>query len=159
MERIFHSITYGSLNKLQVFEVIKNEIIKYSEDEFEITVGTDSQTHDQTKIVTVICLYKKGKGGKFFYSSEYVERMRDVRYKIYTEAKKSLDLSKDLVEYLFENNIEQDIVIHLDMGKSKKGKTSDMIKEIIGWIHAEGFNCYFKPDSYAASSIADRISK
>jgi predicted RNase H-related nuclease YkuK (DUF458 family) len=47
--------------------------------------------------------------------------------------------------------------IHVDAGN--KGPTSRYISEIVGWVRACGFDCRIKPDSYCASSIADRVSK
>ena len=39
------------------------------------------------------------------------------------------------------------------------GKTRDLIKGLTGWVHAMGYECEVKPDSYSASTIADRLSK
>ncbi|MCR5685310.1 MAG: ribonuclease H-like YkuK family protein, partial [Lachnospiraceae bacterium] len=49
--------------------------------------------------------------------------------------------------------------IHVDAGKSPDGKTKELIPAIVGWIKSQGFECEIKPDSFVASSIADRISK
>ncbi|MBR4734133.1 MAG: hypothetical protein IK081_15370, partial [Lachnospiraceae bacterium] len=35
----------------------------------------------------------------------------------------------------------------------------ELIPGLVGWIKACGYDCKVKPESYAASSIADRISK
>ena len=47
--------------------------------------------------------------------------------------------------------------IHMDIGK--EGPTRDFIQELTGWITALGYDFEIKPDSYAASHIADRYSK
>ena len=47
--------------------------------------------------------------------------------------------------------------IHCDIGKN--GKTSELIKEIVGWVTASGYECLIKPESYTANSIADKYSK
>lgn len=51
--------------------------------------------------------------------------------------------------------------IHIDAGYSEKGKTKDLIPELVGWVKGSISNCevYVKPDSYVASGIADKISK
>ena len=59
---------------------------------------------------------------------------------------------KDLYDNIFFS-------IHVDAGRSDKGKTKELIPELVGWIKACGYDCEVKPDSYAASSIADKISK
>ncbi|MDO8655133.1 MAG: ribonuclease H-like YkuK family protein, partial [bacterium] len=38
------------------------------------------------------------------------------------------------------------------------GPTRDMIREITGLIRGNGFEPVIKPDSFAASSVADRFS-
>ena len=70
-----------------------------------------------------------------------------------------------LVE-IFENNKEYEemylncpIAIHIDAGNSTKGKTKELIPELVGWIKACGYDCSVKPDSFVASTIADRLSK
>ena len=49
--------------------------------------------------------------------------------------------------------------IHIDAGHSNHGKTKDLIPELVGWIKSCGYDCEVKPDSFVASSIADKISK
>ena len=56
-------------------------------------------------------------------------------------------------------NISASFVIHVDAGNSPDGKTRELIPDIVGWIRSCGYDCVVKPDSYTASSIADRISK
>jgi len=122
-------------------------------------VGTDSQTYSKTKIVSVIALLRVGKGGKYFAHVQRTKHIENIRVKIYNETMRSLDLSKRLMYFLFENELDYDVEIHLDIGNSKKGKTHMLINEITGWVTAEGFVCYHKPKSFVASTIADRVSK
>ena len=51
------------------------------------------------------------------------------------------------------------IIIHVDAGNSEKGKTRALIPELVGWIRACGYDVRTKPESFVASTIADRISK
>ena len=46
--------------------------------------------------------------------------------------------------------------IHADVGKN--GATKDMIKEVTGLILGNGFTPMIKPESFAASSVADRFA-
>jgi len=46
--------------------------------------------------------------------------------------------------------------IHADVGE--QGKTKDMIKEVTGFIRGNGFEPCIKPESFAASNVADRYS-
>ena len=66
----------------------------------------------------------------------------------------------DLYRYYFEmdsyySNI--DFAIHVDAGKN--GKTREVIPDIVEWVKACGFECETKPNSFVASSIADKYSK
>ena len=106
-----------------------------------------------------------GHGGIYFYEVMHVNKISDVRMKLNFETQLSLQYANNLLEKL-ENNDEYselylntDFAIHVDAGKNEHGKTKDLIPEIVGWIKACGYECVVKPDSYAASTIADRISK
>ena len=43
---------------------------KVYDSEYELVVGTDSQNHADTKIVTVVCITCRGHGGILFYQAE-----------------------------------------------------------------------------------------
>ena len=46
--------------------------------------------------------------------------------------------------------------IHADIGEN--GATKDMIKEVTGLIRGNGFEPKIKPESFVASTVADRFS-
>jgi predicted RNase H-related nuclease YkuK (DUF458 family) len=46
--------------------------------------------------------------------------------------------------------------IHADVGEN--GQTKDMIKEVVGLIKGNGFEPKIKPESFVASTVADRYS-
>ena len=46
--------------------------------------------------------------------------------------------------------------IHADIGVN--GPTKSMVKEVVGLIRGNGFLPMIKPESFAASSVADRYS-
>ena len=164
---MFRSETYGKLNIEQIPEKLlafydKNKDI---EGVFQIVVGTDSQNFNDTKMVTVIAAYKEGHGGIFFYDVERINCITNVKQKLNTETSRSLEIMMQLAgeledEAKYKKMRENTLLsIHVDAGWSDKGKTKELIPGLIGWIHACGFEAKCKPDSYAASSIADKISK
>ena len=153
----YNSITYGQLTEEELFKVISEYVA--DDMDYLITVGTDSQSYSRTKVVTVIAIHRVGKGGIFFHSTEYMPHMENVRLKVYNETYRSIELTKRLTAYLYDKGLDFDIVIHVDIGRSKRGKTAELIHEIMGWVTAEGFKAEHKPDSYTASCIADRLSK
>lgn len=163
---MFQSETYGKVNIEQIPEKIlefynKN---KTSDGMFQIVVGTDSQNFNDTKMVTVIAAYKEGHGGIFFYEIDRINRITNVKQKLNTETSRSLEVMMNLVSELEESKYKDMrdntlLSIHVDAGWSDKGKTKELIPGLIGWIKACGFEAKCKPESFAASSIADKISK
>ena len=164
---MFQSETYGKVNIDQIPEKLlafydKN---RNTEGVFQIVVGTDSQNFNDTKMVTVIAAYKEGHGGIFFYEVDRIDRITNVQQKLNTETSRSLEVMMQLAGELEEESkykkMKEDTLlsIHVDAGWSDKGKTKELIPGLVGWIRACGFEAKCKPESFAASSIADKISK
>ena len=146
----------------KIFEFIMSD----KTNSYEITVGTDSQNFDRTKMVEVIAVHRKGRGGTYFYNIEFVRRITNLKQKINEETSRSLIVANDLLDCLQETFLANDMLmedldvsfqIHCDIGRA--GKTSVLIKEIVSWVTSQGYVCLIKPDSYAASDIADKYSK
>ena len=164
---MYRSHTYGNLR----IEQIPDKILIFYRDHLQygtpvhIIVGTDSQNFDDTKIVSVIAVICEGHGGIFFYEVTRRVLIRDVRTKLHVETNDSLKVAETLVGIMEENEIYEEmflncpIAIHVDAGNSRNGKTRELIPELVGWIKACGYDCSVKPDSFVASTIADRISK
>ena len=164
---MWNSETYGQLKFSEIPEKLmlfygRNSI--YGEP-MELTIGTDSQNHTAgTKIVTVISMICKGHGGIFFYKTDFRDLITIVKQKLETETYISLETAKMLLDELDNDNYRMlanncPLSIHIDAGNAPHGKTRDLIQGLTGWVHAMGYECEVKPDSYSASTIADRISK
>ncbi len=152
------SITYGEISFEEVCEKIKEYTEKDLKGEYTISVGTDSQSVDgYTKMVSVIALVRKSKGGIFFYDIFRIKKMKSLRQKIYKETQYSLDLASRVGEYIIKAKINASLEIHVDIGY--EGETRHLIKEIAGWVMSMGFKCCMKPDAYTSTGIADKISK
>ena len=157
--------------RLIEFARIPDAILAYYEKNKEIVpeigilIGTDSQNFDQTKCVSVICVIAKGKGGIFFYEVSKIPLVRDVRRKLHIETNASLNLATALVgilegeERYHEMYLSVPISIHIDAGNSEKGKTKELIPELVGWVKSSGYDAETKPESFVASCVADRLSK
>lgn len=150
----------------QMIKIIANYISQSPRSEYEITVGTDSQTHSRCRIVEVICVHRVGDGGIFFYYVEYVNKIRTLKNKIIEETSRSINNATGLIDEVSVQLIDYDIdidnlnihfQIHCDIGHY--GKTAALIKEITTWVESLGYEAVIKPNSYAASGIADKISK
>ena len=164
---MFRSETYGEVKLNEILDKILEfyERVKEKDGAFQIVVGTDSQNFSDTKMVTVVAAYKEGKGGIFFYEIDRISRITNVKQKLNTETSRSLEVAMQLVELLEGDERyaalreEALLSIHVDAGWSDKGKTRELIPSLVGWIKACGFEAKCKPFSFAASSIADKISK
>lgn len=165
---MFNSQTYGQVD---IEGAAKGLLDFYKRTEqfdelFEITIGTDSQTFSkETKVVSVIAAHREHHGGIFFYETTNIDKLTDIRRKLTEETMRSLNTATELTGVL-ESSKKFDelrnnslISIHIDAGWSDKGKTKNLIPGLIGWITSCGFSAEVKPESYAASSIADKISK
>lgn len=152
------SITYGEMSFSKVCEKIKEYTQQDSESEYIISIGTDSQSVDgYTKVVSVVAIVRKSKGGIFFYDIKKIKKIKNLRQKIFKETQYSIDLASKIMDYILEKEIRASLEVHVDIGH--QGDTKHLIKEIAGWVMALGFKCCLKPDSYTSSGIADKITK
>ena len=141
------------------FHEIPQRISDYLSDgyEYNINIGTDSQTNSLVKFVTAIGVHKIGKGGIFFYRQLTTDKIHTLRDRIYAETTMSINCATELLEMFLSKDELIDITIHCDIGT--KGKTKELIKGIVGYVANSGFDCLIKPESPLASCIADRFSK
>ena len=164
---MFTSPTHGNLDMHGVCDRILDfyESHKKYGSQTSIIVGTDSQNFDDTKIASVIAVVCDGHGGIFFYDITRRPLISDVRTKLHVETGDSLKVAEELVGVLEDDEKYEEMYvscplsIHIDAGNSTKGKTRELIPELVGWIKACGYDCSCKPDSFVASSIADKISR
>jgi predicted RNase H-related nuclease YkuK (DUF458 family) len=127
--------------------------------EYKVVIGTDSQTRNtETLFVTAIIVQRIGRGALFYYTRFQHRAIKELRYRIYRETEYSLTCVEMLKEegfFRFFSNFPMEI--HLDVGQ--KGETRKLIQEVVGWVTSVGYTAKIKPDSYAASAVADRFTK
>lgn len=158
-------VTYSEMIK-----VVADYIRANPNAEYDITVGTDSQNHKYTRMVEVIAVCRVGDGGIFFFRREDIPKIKVLKEKIIEETNRSIENATGFIDALQEELLEDLIdldemfeedrlsfTVHADIGK--RGKTQELIKEICAWIKASGFEARIKPDSYAASGVANMLSK
>lgn len=157
--RMFQSPTHGELE----LEMVRAHILEFlSRDEgstYQIVVGTDSQPHNGKGVdfVTAIVVHRIGHGGIYFWRRAVNKKPYVLRQRMYEEATMSLVTAEEVVALLHKDGITKyDVEIHVDIGAF--GPTREMISEIIGMIRGNGFEVKMKPDSYAASKVADRYT-
>jgi predicted RNase H-related nuclease YkuK (DUF458 family) len=153
----FHSPTKGALNKEAVFSIIE-QTVSHTTDPYEIIVGADSQLRRHgTSFAIVISLIRIGHGGTFYWHKFWERRVSSLQQRIYLEAFYAVGLASELREHLKKHQIEVPIRLHFDIGRN--GPTKKFIQNLLHVARANNFAANIKPDSFCASTIADKFTK
>lgn len=133
---------------------------------YEVIVGCDSSASQEPHFPVVMVVLRKGEGGRFFLKRVHYppeKKFYNLHQRILEEVLLSCELALCLRDILGERMQRmhpaiqyQFQYIHADIGE--KGPTKDMIKEVVGLIRGNGFEAKIKPESFAASTVADRFS-
>ncbi|MBU1327138.1 ribonuclease H-like YkuK family protein [Patescibacteria group bacterium] len=154
---MFHSPSFGPLTLAEVREKILSFLAKDPERKYRLVVGTDSQPRNGAGVdfVTAIVVHRVGTGGIYFWKRVVNKKVYVLRQRMYEEAMASLTMAEEVLALLHQDGVTKyDVEIHVDIGQF--GETRDMIAEIVGMVRGSGYSVKIKPESYAASSIADR---
>jgi len=162
MKRNFYNPTNGKLTLDEVVQEVADFIHQEPESSYGLVIGSDSQGRRingkmLVDFVTAIVIHRRGKGGRYFWQKKREKGFYTLRNKIYTETILSVETAKNFVPKLKERlngNGHYNLEIHIDVGEV--GPTREMIKEVIGIVRGNGLVPKIKPDSYGASSIADK---
>ena len=156
----FLSPSRGRMTLGEVAEDLKASVIQYPSDSFRLIVGTDSQPKIQSgtvTFVTAIILHHVGKGARYYIHKENQRHMYSLRQRMFTEASFSLQIGSELTEMLHSEQSDWRPEVHLDIGE--RGATKQLIRELVAWITASGYEARIKPDSFGASKVADRYTR
>ncbi len=158
MEKLFNS-SFGL--KLSTDQIIREMIRFMQEDErrnYKIIIGSDSERNGDgtADFVTAIVIHRVGNGGRYFWRRiEEKKRYQTLRDRMLEDVLNSLDVAKELLTAVQKFQMPKyDFEIHVDIGEN--GATRVMIQELVGMVRANNFEAKTKPDSYAASKVADR---
>lgn len=122
-----------------------------------VHVGCDSQQHNlYTEFVTVVPLLVPGKGGRVLWTSERVPRIRQLRERLLREVQLAIETAF-MINAVISEDIE--LNVHVDANPDLSFKSSDYVKELVGYVTGCGFNALTKPDSWAAMHVADHVVK
>jgi len=146
--------------KLTVEEVVR-EIISFmradSSRRYKVTIGTDSEllADKRADFVTAVVVHRVGNGGRYFWRRAELQKTHTLRDRIIKEVLISLDIAKEVLLELKKFSLPTfDFEIHVDIGEN--GPTKSMIQEVVAMVRAHNFEAKTKPESYAASNVADR---
>jgi predicted RNase H-related nuclease YkuK (DUF458 family) len=122
----------------------------------KIFVGCDSNAMgDSCTFAQTICLYNEvaRKGGRYFYKTQKVKmRLKTPpQVRIMQEAQDAIEIALELSQIFPTENIE----VHLDVNTRKGYLSQTLADQLSGYAKSAGFSCKLKPESWAATGIAD----
>jgi predicted RNase H-related nuclease YkuK (DUF458 family) len=124
---------------------------------YKVTIGTDSEllASKQADFVTAIVVHRVGNGGRYFWRRFELGKFHTLRDRMIKEVLVSLEIAEKVLAELKKFPLpEFDFEIHADIGEN--GPTKAVIQEVVAMIRANNFQAKIKPESYAASNVADR---
>ncbi|MFH1938199.1 MAG: ribonuclease H-like YkuK family protein [Patescibacteria group bacterium] len=161
-KNIFLSPTQGRMELTKVAKEISSYINQDSQRKYRLIVGTDSNGDKKADFVTAIIVCRVGRGGRYFWKKTNGNKIfHTLRDRIYQEVTLSLQTAQDILGELEsslkpDQQLDYDFQIHIDVGQ--RGPTREMIKEVVGMVRGNGFKAKIKPESFAASSVADKYA-
>jgi hypothetical protein len=135
------------------------EIVKSTAEQGQrvVHVGTDSQQHArETEFVTVVVLLRPSKGGRVLWTRERVPRIRSLRERLLREVQMSVDIAMQINAVVSEDVL---LNVHVDANPDVQFKSSEYLRELVGYVVGQGFSVLTKPMSWAAMHVADHVVK
>ena len=138
----------------EVMHVLMRE--KNAGHELKACIGTDSQVKGKiTEFATVIVFIRKGKGGFMYIHNETTKQKMSVKERMLIEVAKSIDVAYSLCNIFSRYSV--DMEVHADINTNPNFKSSDALKEAMGYIMGMGFVFKAKPHAFASSSCANKV--
>lgn len=157
MGKTFIDSRGAQLTTLEIIGEILGFMNKSESSRYKIIIGSDSEASNGNPVdfVTAIVVHRVGNGGRYFWRRVELQRFHNLHDRIIREVMVSLEVAQDILNLLQEFDApEFDFEIHVDIGEN--GETKSMMQEVLGMIRAYNFEARTKPESYAASKVADR---
>jgi len=161
----FYNPSRGNLSLEEVMREIINYMTERPEKFYDIIVGCDSSSGENPHFPVAVVILRRGQGGRFFLKKVNYPQKKFYNWKerILEEVLLSCQIALivkekigNLTKSLSPSPNYQFRYIHADVGEG--GQTRDMIKEVVGLIKGNGFEAKIKPESFVASTVADRYS-
>ncbi|WP_090788181.1 ribonuclease H-like YkuK family protein [Paenibacillus sp. GP183] len=169
----FRNTTEKGLSLEKVHERILHFMRLDPKAEYKFIIGTDCQVHTgHTKFITGVVIQRMGKGAWACYRQVIIPRtFSSIKEKLSTETSYSEEIAlffneqrrsemEDIVLPFVYQGASVEMFIHIDAGTDKlKNKTAMFVEEMVRRVESMGMVPIIKPDSYVASSYANRFSK
>lgn len=164
MSSLFNSSLGLQISTSQIIQTMVDFMHADERRRYKIIIGSDSErkTNGSADFVTAIVIHRVGNGGRYFWRHSLIDRkFHTLRDRITQEVLFSLDAAKEILGKLnaetmssANGKLNWDFEIHVDVGENGESRT--MIQELVAMVRANNFEAKTKPDSYAASKVADR---
>jgi len=134
---------------------IEEWFIKYPNS--EVHIGADSKKRGATTSYVIgICLYHRGHGGTVLYHRKVVPTVGSNLERLWIELEIAMEVSNYLRDHI---GPEPNINVHVDYNPEPMYKVSNALYSSgMAWIKSSGFNGIAKPNAWAASSVADKLT-
>ena len=168
----FQNLSHKNMPFEKVFRNIEQFMEKDPTGNFKLMFGTDSQCYSrETRFITGIVIQQERKGVWACFRKVIIPRKMTNLYErisyettlteevvsLFTEEKKN-----DLIDIILPNiykGASFTIEGHIDIGSGNRNKTRIFVKEMMSRIDTMGLKPKIKPDSFVASSYANRFTK
>lgn len=153
----FQTWVWKSCDEKQIVS-IDDFLKKNSESSFY--VGTDSrQTYDSCIFVTAITAYKPGRGGSVIIHRNRTARYKTLRPRMIMEGFRTLETAWYIDKYTQANHFDKvKMCLHVDVNESLDFESGAYREELAGLIISQGYEVKWKPDSWAATTVADKFT-
>ncbi|MNI22061.1 hypothetical protein D3C73_756070 [compost metagenome] len=169
----FRNTTERGLSLEKVHERIVQFMRQEPKSVYKFIIGTDCQVHvGHTKFITGVVIQRMGRGAWACYRQVIIPRaLESVKEKLSLETmyseeiamcfqeRRRLEMEDIILPYMYQGASFQ-MYIHIDAGNDAlKHKTALFVDEMVQRVESVGMVPIIKPDSYVASSYANKYSK
>jgi len=127
-------------------------IINYLKNYEVVYVGSDSKFYSHgTKFATAIAVYQNPCVTYWYTKERHPEMVREIKYRLWTEVEKSIEIAWKIREKLPNINI----VVHCDINSDDRFPSSTLNSSASGYVVGCGFEYKNKPGAWCATGCAD----
>lgn len=163
----FKTWKWGSFSEPNRIADIEEFVLLNSSRGMEFHIGSDSKMYgNHTNFVTALIAHEKSKGGQIIIHQDKTVKSPSLRQRLIMEAMRTMEVAWYL-DSIIDDNVK--IRLHIDVNDELKFKSGQYKEELVGMIMGQGYSSYesdaidncdkivfWKPHSWAASTVADR---
>jgi len=103
----------------------------------------------------VVVHINSSRGAKIFWKVERTKKIESLRHRLMGEVDRAVYTALMISDVVGNRPFE----VHLDINPNPRYDSNVVVKEAIGYVLAQGLKPVVKPNSIAASTVADYISR